>query len=187
MMPYQTRRQHLMSLAAVGGLAAWGETQSMATTPFHVPDEAEPHERTFMQWPVNMRVHGDPVFLGILQRSIADIANTIAEFEPVVMLMDGRLEARARRMLSGVVEVWDVPTDDLWARDSGPLFVRNEAGALAVRHMNFNGWGGKQDHRNDGPGGPACGGKVGAAFARQWPCGRTWRGGDRRAWHADRP
>ncbi|MEM8877137.1 MAG: agmatine deiminase family protein, partial [Pseudomonadota bacterium] len=117
---------------------------------YWVPDEAEPHLRTFMQWPVNTRVHPDPIFLEMVQQAIADVANTIAEFEPVVMLMDEGFESVARRKLSSDIEIWDVPTDDLWARDSGPLFVRNKRGDLAIRHMNFNGWGGKQDHRHDG-------------------------------------
>lgn len=103
-----------------------------------------------MQWPVSRKVHPDRYFLDLLQQSIADIANTIADFEPVVMLMDPRFEKKARRKLSQGVEIWPIPTDDLWARDSGPLFVRNDAGDLAVRSLNFNGWGGKQTHQHDG-------------------------------------
>ncbi|GAB5462098.1 agmatine deiminase family protein [Hoeflea alexandrii] len=115
-----------------------------------MPEESEPHLRTFMQWPVNRNVHPDRVFLDMLQHSIADIANTIAEFEPVVMLMDASHAKRARQRLSNDVEIWDIPTDDLWCRDSGPLFVRNRDGALAVSHLNFNGWGNKQTHTHDG-------------------------------------
>lgn len=117
---------------------------------FFLPEEAEPHERTFMQWPVSRRVHPDRVFLQMLRQSIADIANAIAAFEPVVMLMDGSHQRTARQFLSDAVEIWDVPTEDLWARDSGPLFVLDGKGGLAVSHLNFNGWGGKQIHANDG-------------------------------------
>lgn len=117
---------------------------------FHVPEEALPHERTFMQWPISRKVHPDRVFLDMLQDTIADIANTISEFEPVVMLMDRQFERAARRKLSDAVEIWDIATDDLWCRDSGPLFVANDTGELAVSHVNFNGWGGKQVHGDDG-------------------------------------
>lgn len=120
------------------------------TDTYWMPEEADPHQRTFMQWPVNTQIHPDPVFLDMLQQSIADIANTIAEFEPVVMLMHQQQKSAARSKLSASVEIWDVPTDDLWCRDAGPVFVRNQAGDLAVSQLNFNGWGGKQDHENDG-------------------------------------
>lgn len=48
------------------------------------------------------------------------------------------------------VEIWDIPTDDLWARDSAPSFVIDGRGGLAVAQFNFNGWGGKQVHQSDG-------------------------------------
>lgn len=103
-----------------------------------------------MQWPVSRTVHSDPIFLGMLQESIAEIANTIAAFEPVVMLMSNRYSTAATRMLSSDVEIWDIATDDLWCRDSGPLFVTNGKGKLAISQLNFNGWGNKQVHPNDG-------------------------------------
>jgi agmatine deiminase len=115
-----------------------------------VPDEALRHERTFMQWPVSREVHPERDFLDHLQDTIARIANTIIAFEPVVMLMAPEHERAARRLLSERVEIWPIPTEDLWARDSGPLFVVDGQGGLAIRQLNFNGWGGKQIHTNDG-------------------------------------
>ena len=117
---------------------------------FFLPDETYPHERTFMQWPVSREVHPDPVFLAMLQKSIAGIANAISAFEPVVMLMEAEHEKAARKLLGERVEIWDIPTDDLWARDSGPAFVIDGKGGLALTRFNFNGWGEKQVHGNDG-------------------------------------
>ena len=121
-----------------------------ARSGFRLPEETEPHERTFMQWPVSRTVHPDTAFRGMLQQTIADVANTIAEFEPVVMLMDGKYEKSARKKLGRRVEVWHIPTEDLWCRDSGPIFVTNENKEIAVAHIKFNGWGNKQIHLNDG-------------------------------------
>lgn len=115
-----------------------------------VPPEEDRHERTFMQWPVNRAVHPDAEFLDILQQTIADIANSIVEFEPVVVLADESDHAQARKFLSGKVALWDIPTEDLWCRDSGPIFARQPNGALAVSHLQFNGWGEKQAHKRDG-------------------------------------
>ncbi|MBF9051517.1 agmatine deiminase family protein [Roseobacter sp. HKCCD9010] len=145
------RRVFLASGVAAGllGRYALGD-EVVRANGFWMPEEAEPHQRSFMQWPVNREVHPDRVFLEMLQQSIADIANAIADFEPVVMLMEARFAPQARRMLSDAVEIWDIPTDDLWCRDSGPVFLRNAAGDLAVAQLNFNGWGGKQTHAHDG-------------------------------------
>lgn len=125
-------------------------SNSALSAGFFYPDEAMPHERTFMQWPVNQTVHDDPVFLKLLQKTIANIANTISGFERVVMLMAKEHEVAARSLLSASVEIWDIATDDLWARDSGPSFVIDGKGGIAVTQFNFNGWGNKQVHDNDG-------------------------------------
>lgn len=123
--------------------------QASQSNRFYVPPEEHPHERTFMQWPVSRKVHPDPVFLKMTQQTIADIANAISEFEPVTMLADKDDHAKARKMLSKSVTLWDVPTEDLWCRDAGPIFGVNASGDLSVRHIQFNGWGRKQVHKRD--------------------------------------
>jgi agmatine deiminase len=148
-----TRRSLFRSAAAVGGLSllpcrAYGA--GAGASGFWYPEETDPHERTFMQWPVSPEVHPDADFLFDLQATIADIASTIAEFEPVVMLAAAAHHKAIKKLVSGQVELWDIPTDDLWARDSGPSFVVDGKGGLALTQFNFNGWGGKQVHRNDG-------------------------------------
>ena len=122
---------------------------AQARSSFYVPPEEVRHQRTFMQWPVNRRVHPDPVFLDLVQQTIADVANAIAEFEPVTMLAAASEHTAARRKLSTQVELWDVPTEDLWCRDAGPIFVINDIGEIAVSHIQFNGWGRKQIHKRD--------------------------------------
>jgi agmatine deiminase len=121
----------------------------MAAPTLHVPPEENPHQQTFMMWPVNRKVHPDRIFLDMLQQTIANIANTIAEFEPVVMLADKSDHARARKLLSGNVTLWDITTEDLWTRDAGPLFAFR-GDELVISHLRFNGWGKKQVHKRDG-------------------------------------
>lgn len=151
-----SRRQFNTTVASIAGMAGLpsmtisGIAKTLNSSQFHMPEESKPHLRTFMQWPVSRIVHPDHVFLEMLQQSIADIANTITQFEPVVMLIDTKYEASARKKLSSDIEIWNIPTDDLWARDSGPAFVVNSSNEMAISHFNFNGWGDKQVHRNDG-------------------------------------
>ena len=113
------------------------------------PEEGE-HERTFMQWPVNRQIYSDRYFLETVQNTIADIANVISEFEPVVMLAAGEYHKHIQTQVSRSVELWDIPTDDLWCRDSGPLFAIDTHGERLVSHIQFNGWGNKQTHEFDG-------------------------------------
>lgn len=149
-----SRRRVLGSAAVAGGMSLLPHQlraeQSAGGAGFWYPEETDPHERTFMQWPVNTSVHSDPDFLYDLQGTIADIANTIADFEPVVILAAARYHRAIKSRVSDKVELWDIHTDDLWCRDSGPSFVIDGKGGLAVTQFNFNGWGGKQVHSNDG-------------------------------------
>lgn len=126
------------------GHSAFGE----AVTGLYVPPEEGPHERTFMQWPNSRKVYAERWALDEAQQAIADIANTIVDFEPVVMLADAGVHQEMRKLLSDRVEIWDIPTEDLWCRDSGPLFAVRDS-ALVVSHLQFNGWGNKQVHRHD--------------------------------------
>ncbi|MDJ0828020.1 MAG: agmatine deiminase family protein [Rhodobacter sp.] len=139
-----TRRAFLAATAALTAGPA------MARPDWIVPPEEAPHQRTFMMWPQSRQVYDDAVFLDIVQDTIADIANTIAAFEPVTLLAHPDAHAAIRQRVSSAVELWDIPTDDLWARDAGPLFTKNAAGDLAVSHIRFNGWGDKQTHLHEG-------------------------------------
>ncbi len=133
-------------LGACNGRAS--DEAARADGSWHMPLESVPHTRTLMQWPVSLAVY-DRAALARVQAAIARIANTIARHEPVAMLVDRRHAARARAALQGEIELWDVATDDLWCRDSGPTFVRDDQGGLAVALIRFNGWGRKQPHAND--------------------------------------
>ena len=72
-----------------------------------------------MQWPVSRKVHPDSIFPDTLQDVIAIVANTIAAFEPVMMLMDNRFAAKARQKLSSDVDIWDILSADLCAGMQG--------------------------------------------------------------------
>ncbi|MBI1336589.1 MAG: agmatine deiminase family protein [Phycisphaera sp.] len=43
---------------------------------------------------------------------------------------------------------FDIPTNDSWIRDFGPIFVKNTKGELAAHDFVFNGWGGKYETRD---------------------------------------
>ena len=66
---------------------------------YEMPLESDPHERTFMQWPVNLDIY-DKGSLKRTQGSISLIANTIARYEPVVMLADVEYHDAIRDQIS---------------------------------------------------------------------------------------
>lgn len=141
------RRRALIAGAAA--LSVTSPAQAMTETPLYVPPEEAPHEATFMMWPASRKVHRDRVFLSMLQDTIAEIANTIALFEPVILLAAASEHTKIRKRVSANVALWDIPTEDLWARDAGPLIAyRGQDRVLS--HIQFNGWGGNQVHDHDG-------------------------------------
>ncbi len=80
-----------------------------------------------------------------VQRNLATIALTIAKYEPVSMLVGPSDLQVAQRLLGNKVELIVCPLDDLWIRDTGPVFVMTEHGDKSAVDFNFNGWGEKQD------------------------------------------
>lgn len=113
-----------------------------------MPDEGAPHARTWMAFGAAERIWGADLVPEV-QRNLAAIATTIARFEPVSMLVRPREMDLARSLIGGAnVELIAAEIDDLWIRDTGPVFVTGPGGRAGV-DFNFNGWGDKQEHRRD--------------------------------------
>lgn len=146
-----TRRTALRWLALCGA-SPWvigsASKRSSAIAAWFMPAESEPHRRTWMAFAANEKIWGKR-YVGEVRRNLAAIAQTIARFEPVTMLVSESDLPAARRMLGNTVEWAICPADDVWVRDTGPVFVRNRAGVLAGVDFNFNGWGQKQEHSRD--------------------------------------
>jgi len=107
-----------------------------------MPAEWARHERTMMAWPTRHDLWGDQ--LEAAREEYAATANAIAAFEPVTMVCASAEEAtHARAALSTAAEVVELPIDDSWLRDCGPIFVVDGDGGRAGVHFEFNSWGGK--------------------------------------------
>ena len=120
--------------------------RTLAETPsaagFAMPAECAPHERTLMAWPVRVDLWGDG--LAEARRDYATIANAIAAFEPVLMVAPPGETSEARSACGDGVEIVELPIDDSWIRDSGPIFVTSSDGSRrAGVDFRFNGWGEK--------------------------------------------
>jgi len=108
------------------------------------------HARTWMCWAATRSIYeGSISYFEEVQETLGKLATAIAEHEPVTMLVEKKHHALAQRLCGPKVELLDVATDDMWARDSGPIFLKACDGRRALLDLNFNGWGGKQRHMND--------------------------------------
>jgi agmatine deiminase len=106
------------------------------------PGEWEPHERTIMGWPCRTSLWGPT-----LERAYADyaeVANAIADFEDVTMIAASAHDAQvARSACASRVAIVELPIDDSWLRDSGPIYVVDDKGGRLAVHFGFNAWGEK--------------------------------------------
>lgn len=151
-----TRRRFFQRLAVVGagiGSAVLTNQEAVGLQPlyetFYAPGEEEPHARTWMCWPSTASIYGGGAYFESTQETLGRLAANIAENEPVSMLAGVEHHPLARELCGPGVDLMDIPTDDMWARDSGPVFVRSDDGQLGAVDFNFNGWGNKQRHRLD--------------------------------------
>lgn len=156
-----TRRTVLRTLTGLGalafGAAACGPDDyasgAVGTGSDRAPEgerrfgaEWDSHARTFMSWPALESVWEED--LPYVREDIARIARAIAEYEYVVMMARPDQRKAAQRACGSQVEVIPLAVDDMWARDTVPVFVE-EGGEVVGVDFNFNGWGEKQEHTND--------------------------------------
>ncbi|MEO0497576.1 MAG: agmatine deiminase family protein [Pseudomonadota bacterium] len=113
-----------------------------------MPDESDPHERTWMAFGASREIWGRKL-LPAVQENLITIANAIAEYEPVSMLVREADYDLAARQLSSSVTLIPCPLDDFWMRDIGPVFFKSEQATMGGIDFNFNGWGQKQVHSQD--------------------------------------
>ena len=113
---------------------------------YKMPAEWERHEATWIAWPHNATDW--PGKFQAIPWVYADIVRKLSHVETVhILVQDEASEKRAAGILlrSGAhpkqVRFHRWPTDRVWTRDSGPIFVRNSKQAIvAVTNWKFNAW-----------------------------------------------
>jgi agmatine deiminase len=119
------------------------------TTPralgYRMPAEWEMHTATWIAWPHN--ASDWPGRFQAIPWVYAEIVRQLAAVEQVrILVQSAEAEKRARGVLkrAGVTtdrvhfHAW--PTNRVWTRDSGPIFVRKEDGGIAITDWKFNAW-----------------------------------------------
>ncbi|WP_423821785.1 agmatine deiminase family protein [Salinisphaera sp. SPP-AMP-43] len=115
---------------------------SEVLTEWRMPAETAPQERVWMGFPPAGPTGGTTAeAIDEARRAWAAVANAIAEYQPVTVLVDPADTAIAPRYLSASIERVTVALDDAWLRDIGPSFVLGDDGRLGAIDWRFNGWG----------------------------------------------
>lgn len=122
---------------------------------FYMPAEFEPHKGCIMIWPERKGSWRNDA--AEARASFREVIRAIAKSENVYVAAGRSGIALAKRMLSEVmadktlhkVELFELETDDAWARDVAPTFLvrQGESKSRVVRAVNweFNAWGGTVD------------------------------------------
>jgi agmatine deiminase len=115
---------------------------------FSMPPEWAAHAAVWTGWPAD-----DELWVGELEgvrREFAAFVRALSRFEPVELIVGSdEAERDAARRLGGArVRMHRVPHDDVWLRDSGPIFV-GDGERLRLLNWIFNGWGGKYAAERD--------------------------------------
>ncbi len=133
----------------------------MTTPSTRMPAEWEPHAATWIAWPHNPADW--PGKFRPIPLLYAEIVRHLSRVERVhILVNDLAAQRRATSILSrGVANLarlhfhhW--PTDRVWLRDSGPIFVKiaegstkNSAASLAITNWKFNAWAKYSNFRRD--------------------------------------
>ncbi|MDM1347896.1 agmatine deiminase family protein [Myroides marinus] len=117
---------------------------------YTMPEESEEHEGTWLQWPHHYQY-------GVKYRNSLDttwvaMAKALVTSENVhIIAYNEKEKTRIINLLNDAevpmanIDFYLYPTDDVWARDNGPIYVRDKKGNLVIQDWGFNGWGEKTD------------------------------------------
>ena len=124
---------------------------------YRMPAEWNEHAATWIAWP-----HNTADWPGKFQPIpwvYAEIVRHLSRVEDLhILVNDAPSEQRATTILrrggANLARVHFHPwrTNRIWMRDSGPIFIKDASGALAITNWKFNGWGKQEDpakHRED--------------------------------------
>jgi agmatine deiminase len=120
-------------------------TQTPRQLGYRMPAEWEQHDATWLAWPHNPEDW--PGKFQTIPWIYAEIIRLLAAHERVHLLVNSvKAKARATGTLKAAganldhvsLHVW--PTNRGWLRDSGPIFVCDKQGKIAVTDWGFNAW-----------------------------------------------
>lgn len=143
----------------VSACAACGEKEPEnpvvvdSTILYTMPEESELHEGTWLQWPHHYQY--GVTFRDRLDATWVTMTKTLVQSEKVFLVAYDETE---KTRITALLTAANIPltninfkiykTDDFWARDNGPIYVKDKDGKLVIEDWGFNGWGNKAKYEN---------------------------------------
>jgi agmatine deiminase len=119
-----------------------------------MPAEWEPHRATWIAWPHNR--DDWPGKFAPIPWVYAEIVRHLSASEEVhILVNDRQAEQRVRRLLlrahvdPSPLRFHHVPTNRVWTRDYGAVFLINDRGELGATNWHFNAWAKYPDWKRD--------------------------------------
>lgn len=124
------------------------------TSMYHFPHEDQEHEGTWLTWP-HEHTYGK-AYAQSVEYIWVEMTKALAPDEFVhIIAYDEELQDHITTLLTaeGVdmnkVDFVLAPSDDVWARDTGPMFAYDQEGKKTIIDFGFDGWGKKTPYEKD--------------------------------------
>lgn len=149
--------------ASIIGLTACGapaekpipkEGVTVMQSDYRFPSEEGIHEGTWLTWPhhhtygMEYREEVEDIWLEMaFALHTGEMLHIVAYDETEQRRITKLLQAEGMDMSR--VDFVIAKSDDVWSRDTGPMFVLDENGKLSIADFAFDGWGGKMPYQKD--------------------------------------
>ena len=120
---------------------------------YHMPAEWSKHEGTWLQWPYDRILPGYERDLERIWLTMVDILHVHENVH--IIVCDEQHKTHVEKQLEYYrigpknIDFSVIPTNDVWARDNGPIFVFDELNNTVLTDWEFNGWGGRYEYQLD--------------------------------------
>jgi agmatine deiminase len=120
---------------------------------FVMPEESDPHEGTWLQWPHQYQY--GKAYRNSLDATWISMTKELVSSERVHIIAYNQIE---KDRIVNLLTTENIPfsnidfkiykTDDVWVRDNGPIYVKDKNENLVILDWGFNGWGNKTKYDN---------------------------------------
>lgn len=121
---------------------------------FYMPEEQKNHEGTWLTWP-HKYTYGEE-YKNEIENIWIQMTKALHTGENVHIIAYNEKEKSKieNTLIENKVDMSKIDfviakSDDVWVRDSGPVFVYDKDGNLNIADFEFDGWGEKAEYKND--------------------------------------